>query len=81
MPSQARKLLVHLSNFRPVKRVTDVVEIFAQVTREIPAACCLSVTGRTAPLPSGLPGAKAFRTVFTSWASRRTSPTSFRSPT
>ena len=31
------KILVHLSNFRPVKRVTDVVEIFGLVRREIPA--------------------------------------------
>lgn len=31
------KILVHLSNFRPVKRTTDVVEIFGRVRREIPA--------------------------------------------
>ncbi|MCL5670836.1 MAG: N-acetyl-alpha-D-glucosaminyl L-malate synthase BshA [Acidobacteria bacterium] len=31
------KILVHLSNFRPVKRVTDVVEIFSRVRREVPA--------------------------------------------
>jgi N-acetyl-alpha-D-glucosaminyl L-malate synthase BshA len=31
------RVLVHLSNFRPVKRVPDVVEIFARVRREIPA--------------------------------------------
>jgi N-acetyl-alpha-D-glucosaminyl L-malate synthase BshA len=31
------KILVHLSNFRPVKRVPDVVEIFALVLKEIPA--------------------------------------------
>ena len=31
------RLLVHLSNFRPVKRVTDVVEIFDRVQKEIPA--------------------------------------------
>ncbi len=31
------KILAHLSNFRPVKRVTDVVEIFARVRKEIPA--------------------------------------------
>ena len=30
-------LLVHLSNFRPVKRVGDVVEVFARVARELPA--------------------------------------------
>jgi len=31
------RLLVHLSNFRPVKRVGDVVEVFARVAREVPA--------------------------------------------
>lgn len=31
------KILIHLSNFRPVKRVPDVIEIFAMVRKEIPA--------------------------------------------
>jgi L-malate glycosyltransferase len=35
------KLLVHLSNFRPVKRVTDVVEVFARVARTMPARLML----------------------------------------
>jgi N-acetyl-alpha-D-glucosaminyl L-malate synthase BshA len=35
------KLLVHLSNFRPVKRVTDVVEVFARVAKELPARLML----------------------------------------
>jgi len=35
--AHGEKILVHLSNFRPVKRVTDVVEIFARVRKEIPA--------------------------------------------
>jgi N-acetyl-alpha-D-glucosaminyl L-malate synthase BshA len=34
---KGEKVLVHLSNFRPVKRVTDVVEVFARVHQEIPA--------------------------------------------
>jgi N-acetyl-alpha-D-glucosaminyl L-malate synthase BshA len=34
-------LLVHLSNFRPVKRVTDVVKIFALVARERPSQLIL----------------------------------------
>jgi len=34
-------ILLHLSNFRPVKRVLDVVRIFAQVVREIPARLVL----------------------------------------
>ena len=32
-----RRVLMHVSNFRPVKRVVDVVRIFARVTREIPS--------------------------------------------
>ncbi|MFC0214823.1 N-acetyl-alpha-D-glucosaminyl L-malate synthase BshA [Paenibacillus chartarius] len=31
------KLLIHISNFRPVKRVTDVVDVFEKVQREVPA--------------------------------------------
>jgi N-acetyl-alpha-D-glucosaminyl L-malate synthase BshA len=31
------KLLLHLSNFRPVKRVVDVVEVFSRVVQEMPA--------------------------------------------
>ncbi len=34
---QGEPILMHLSNFRPVKRVTDVVEIFARVREQIPA--------------------------------------------
>jgi N-acetyl-alpha-D-glucosaminyl L-malate synthase BshA len=40
---QGEKVLVHLSNFRPVKRVTDVVEVFALVRRELP--CKLLMIG------------------------------------
>jgi N-acetyl-alpha-D-glucosaminyl L-malate synthase BshA len=35
------KLLLHISNFRPVKRVTDVIEVFARVKRELPAKLLL----------------------------------------
>jgi N-acetyl-alpha-D-glucosaminyl L-malate synthase BshA len=34
-------ILMHLSNFRPVKRVVDVVRIFAQVARAVPAQLVL----------------------------------------
>jgi N-acetyl-alpha-D-glucosaminyl L-malate synthase BshA len=34
-------ILVHLSNFRPVKRVVDVVKVFARVARELPAQLVL----------------------------------------
>lgn len=32
-----KKVLIHISNFRPVKRVRDVVAIYARVAREIPS--------------------------------------------
>ncbi|MFF2482195.1 N-acetyl-alpha-D-glucosaminyl L-malate synthase BshA [Paenibacillus sp. NPDC058071] len=35
------KILMHISNFRPVKRVGDVVDIFEQVSRKIPAKLLL----------------------------------------
>ena len=31
------KIIVHISNFRPVKRVTDVIEIFDEVQHHLPA--------------------------------------------
>ena len=38
---EGEPILMHLSNFRPVKRVTDVVEIFAFVREKIPAKLVL----------------------------------------
>lgn len=35
------KILIHISNFRPVKRVTDVVRVFARVSRRVPARLLL----------------------------------------
>jgi N-acetyl-alpha-D-glucosaminyl L-malate synthase BshA len=35
------KLLVHLSNFRPVKRIIDVVETFARVAKVVPSRLML----------------------------------------
>ena len=31
------KIVIHISNFRPVKRIEDVVRAFARISREIPA--------------------------------------------
>lgn len=39
--SPDEKILVHLSNFRPVKRLTDVVEIFDRVRKKIPSKLLL----------------------------------------
>ncbi len=38
---QGEPVLVHLSNFRPVKRIPDVIDIFAIVRAEIPAKLLL----------------------------------------
>jgi N-acetyl-alpha-D-glucosaminyl L-malate synthase BshA len=38
-PNEA--ILMHLSNFRPVKRVCDVVKVFSRVAKEIPAQLVL----------------------------------------
>jgi L-malate glycosyltransferase len=34
-------VLIHLSNFRPVKRVTDAVKVFARVAKQLPARLIL----------------------------------------
>jgi len=39
--SADERILVHLSNFRPVKRLTDVVEIFDRVRKEVPSKLLL----------------------------------------
>jgi N-acetyl-alpha-D-glucosaminyl L-malate synthase BshA len=39
LPDEA--ILMHLSNFRPVKRIVDVVKVFAQVARQLPARLVL----------------------------------------
>jgi N-acetyl-alpha-D-glucosaminyl L-malate synthase BshA len=39
--SADEKILVHLSNFRPVKRLTDVVEIFDRVRKKVPSKLLL----------------------------------------
>ena len=43
------KLLVHISNFRPVKRVMDVVEVFHRVHTEIPSRLLLVGDGPDRP--------------------------------
>ena len=39
--SDDERLLVHLSNFRPVKRICDVIEIFDRVQKKVPAKLLL----------------------------------------
>lgn len=39
--SENEKVIIHVSNFRPVKRVKDVVETFAKITETMPAKLLL----------------------------------------
>lgn len=39
--ADGEKILVHLSNFRPVKRVLDVVEVFSRIVHRVPARLLL----------------------------------------
>jgi N-acetyl-alpha-D-glucosaminyl L-malate synthase BshA len=41
LANSGEAILIHLSNFRPVKRVTDVVKIFARVVEQVPARLVL----------------------------------------
>lgn len=43
------KILMHISNFRPVKRVSDVVDIFAKVSERLPARLVLVGEGPDLP--------------------------------
>lgn len=43
------RILMHVSNFRPVKRVTDCVEVLARVSREVPARLVLVGDGPERP--------------------------------
>ncbi len=47
--SRREKILMHVSNFRPVKRVEDVVRVFAAVNRDLP--CRLLLVGDGPELP------------------------------
>ncbi|WP_054957615.1 N-acetyl-alpha-D-glucosaminyl L-malate synthase BshA [Paenibacillus dakarensis] len=43
------KVLMHISNFRPVKRVSDVVDIFARVNEQVPSKLLLVGEGPDLP--------------------------------
>ncbi len=50
----SERLLVHLSNFRPVKRVGDVIEIFERVQKRVPARLLLIGDGPDRPMAEWL---------------------------
>lgn len=43
------RLVMHISNFRPVKRVRDVIRVFAKIVREVPARLVLVGDGPERP--------------------------------
>jgi N-acetyl-alpha-D-glucosaminyl L-malate synthase BshA len=51
---EGEKILVHVSNFRPVKRPEDVVRVFARVAREIPSRLLLIGEGPELPRTEAL---------------------------
>jgi L-malate glycosyltransferase len=51
---RGEKLLIHVSNFRPVKRVPEVVEIFAAVRRQVDARLLMVGDGPELPEASQL---------------------------
>lgn len=46
---KGEKILMHISNFRPVKRMSDVVDIFAKVVQEVPSRLLLVGEGPDLP--------------------------------
>ncbi len=46
---KGEKILMHISNFRPVKRIPDVVEVFAGIHREVPSRLILVGDGPERP--------------------------------
>jgi len=43
------KIVMHISNFRPVKRVEDVVEVFARIVKKVPARLVMVGDGPERP--------------------------------
>jgi N-acetyl-alpha-D-glucosaminyl L-malate synthase BshA len=43
------RIIMHISNFRPVKRIVDVVEVFARIHREVPSRLVLVGDGPDRP--------------------------------
>jgi N-acetyl-alpha-D-glucosaminyl L-malate synthase BshA len=46
---QGERIVMHISNFRPVKRIPDVVEVFARIHREIPSRLIMVGDGPERP--------------------------------
>jgi N-acetyl-alpha-D-glucosaminyl L-malate synthase BshA len=49
LAEEGEKILMHVSNFRPVKRVQDIVEVFARVSKQLPARLIMIGDGPERP--------------------------------
>ena len=58
---KGERILVHLSNFRPVKRLTDVIEIFDRVRKKIPSKLMLIGDGPERPIAERLANKKGMQ--------------------
>src|SRR5207237_1827501 len=55
------RLLVHLSNFRPVKRLPDVIEVFDRVQKKMPARLLMIGDGPDRSIAEWLVARKGIR--------------------
>ena len=55
------RILVHLSNFRPVKRIPDVIEVFDRVRKQIPARLLMIGDGPDRPAAEWMAKRKGLR--------------------
>jgi N-acetyl-alpha-D-glucosaminyl L-malate synthase BshA len=55
------RILVHLSNFRPVKRVTDVIEVFDRVRKQVPSRLLMIGDGPDRPAAEWMAKRKGLR--------------------
>ena len=64
--TNGEKILVHLSNFRPVKRIPDVIEIFDRVNKKVPSRLLMMGDGPERPAAERLARKKGIsdRVVF-----------------
>jgi glycosyltransferase involved in cell wall biosynthesis len=75
------RVIVHASNFRPVKRVADVVRAFARSRRSCRHGSSCAAKGRTRSTRSRSPPTSGAQTRSSRWATSSRSRRSSRTPT
>jgi L-malate glycosyltransferase len=67
-----RAVVIHVSNFRPVKRVGAVIDAFARIRASVPSVLLLVGDGPDLPHRLASAASAAWRTTCWRWAGRRT---------